>query len=93
MMTSIERIRELGETAAEEAVEKYASVEAAFLCGKTTDHSSYWWAVVLVRGTAEKTYSFPLRALMFSVKDTTVVSLFKSAIAEALRDFINARHD
>jgi hypothetical protein len=90
-MASLERIRELGETAAEQAVEHYANLDIHFLCGQEIGSSQFWWALVLQSGTVEQTYSYPLNTHLFFEWDNVVVDIFKAMMIGAIRDFLMLR--
>jgi hypothetical protein len=90
-MASLERLRELGETAAEQAVEPFANLDIHFLCGQEIGSSQYWWALVLQSGTVEQTYSYPLNTHLFFERDLLVVDIFKALMTGAIRDFLMLR--
>jgi hypothetical protein len=94
-MPCLERLGELGETAAEQAVEYYTDVEARFLCGRISDSAQAWWAVELHTGTREKTYRYILHSPLFQAKDTFLVNWFRITIKGIIRAFLDARgtHD
>jgi hypothetical protein len=88
MMISIERIRELGETAAEQAVIRYPTVQAQFLCGQTLSTAQGWWAVMLTTGDRDKVFSYPLTNHLLREKDKAMVDILSAMIDEAIRQFL-----
>jgi hypothetical protein len=87
-MTSIERLRELGETAAEQAATRYPTVQAQFLCGQTLSTAQGWWAVMLTAGERDKVFSYPLTNHLLREKDKVLVAILSAIIDDAIRQFL-----